>query len=54
MEEEIADNRVVFRLIKAAEAPLVPVETIGGTLMVRATVGTEMIRDAIRADREAR
>lgn len=54
LEEEIADNRVVFRLIKAAEAPLVPVEAIGGTLMVRAKVDSQMIRDAIRADREAR
>ena len=54
MEEEIADNRVVFRLIKAAEAPLVPVETIGGTLMVCAKADSQAIRDAIRADREAR
>ena len=54
VEEEIADNRVVFRLIQAAEAPLVPVETIRGALMVRAKVDSQAIRDAIRAAREAR
>ena len=54
LEEEIAGNRVVFRLIQAAEAPLATVEAVGGMLMVCTKADSQVIRDAIRADREAR
>jgi hypothetical protein len=54
VEEEIGNDRVVFRLIKAVEAPLVEVEFADGILMVQAKVNSQTIREAIRADRDAR
>ena len=53
LEEEVASDRVVFRLIKATEAPLVGVKPINGMLMVQAQADFQAIRDAIRGDRDA-
>ena len=54
LEEEVASDRVVFRLIKAAEAPLVAVKSVNGMLMVQAQADSQTIRDAIRGDRDTR
>ena len=54
LEEEVASDRVVFRLIKATEPPLVGVKSINGLLMVQAQPDFQTIRDAIRDDRDAR
>jgi len=54
LEEEVAGERVVFRLVKATEAPLVGVKSPDGMLMVQAQADYRTIRDAIRADRDAR
>jgi len=54
LEEEVASDRVDFRLIKATEAPMVGVKSINGMLMVQAQADSQTIRDAIRGDRDAR
>jgi len=53
LEEEIAGDRVIFRLIKAVEAPLVGVKSLDGMLMVQLQADSRTIQDAIRADRDA-
>lgn len=54
IEEEVADDRVVFRRICENQAPLVEVKPVNGLLMVQARADAAKIRAAIRADRDAR
>jgi hypothetical protein len=54
IEEEVADDRVVFRRISEDQAPLVEVKPLRGLLMVQARADAAKIRAAIRADRDAR
>jgi hypothetical protein len=54
LEEQVEEDRVVFRRLRPAEVPVARVERIGGKLMVRASCGPETIRRAIRLDRDSR
>lgn len=54
LEEEASEERVIFRLIKKAAAPLVAVKSIDGMLMLQAKADASTIRDAVRADRDER
>ena len=54
IEEEVTADRVVFRRIAPAEAPLVPMERRNGRLFVDRKVDRETIRRAIREERDAR
>lgn len=55
LEEEISEDRVVFRrLVPLEPPPVVGVERIDGLLMAKAAVDRETIREAVRAERDAR
>lgn len=54
LEEEVGRDRVVFRRIEAAKAPLARVKREGGWLMVKAPLDAGRIRAAIREERDAR
>lgn len=52
VEEEVSADRVVFRLLKAAEVPLAEVIEKDGYLFVDRPVDREAIRRAIREERD--
>ena len=54
LEEEVEEDRVVFRLIRPSEVPLSKIRKKSGRLMVEAPLDRERIRRAIRDDRDAR
>lgn len=54
VEDEVTADRVVFRLLKTADAPLVPLVERDGLLFVDRTVDRETIRQAIRDERDER
>ena len=54
VEDEVTADRVVFRLIKPAEVPLVPLVEQDGQLFVDQAVDRDTIRQAIRDGRDAR
>lgn len=54
VEEEVTADRVVFRLLKAAEVPVVPLIERDGKLFVDRPFDREAIRKAIRAERDER
>ena len=54
VEDEVTADRVVFRLLKPAEVPLVPLVEQDGQLFVDQAVDRDTIRQAIRDGRDAR
>lgn len=54
VEDEVTADRVVFRLLKPAEVPLVPLVERDGQLFVDQAVDRETIRQAIRDERDER
>lgn len=54
VEEEVTADRVVFRLLKAAEVPVAELIERDGELFVDRPVDREAIRRAIRAERDER
>ena len=59
LEEEVEEDRVVFRLIKPEEVPLKKLKRKGGRLMIGAPLDREKVRGqfvmtAIRDDRDSR
>lgn len=54
VEDEVTADRVVFRLLKTAEVPLVPLVERDGQLFVDQVVDRETIRQAIRDERDER
>lgn len=54
VEDEVTADRVVFRLLKPAEVPLVPLVEQDGQLFVDQAVDRDTIRQAIRDGRDER
>jgi hypothetical protein len=54
VEDEVTADRVVFRLLKPAEVPLVPLVERDGMLFVDRAVDRDTIRQAIRDERDER
>ncbi|MFT4638926.1 MAG: hypothetical protein ACI8T1_002249 [Verrucomicrobiales bacterium] len=54
IEEEVGENRVVFKLIRKDDVPVAKLEMVDGTPMIRAEIDRAQIGRAIRADRDAR
>jgi hypothetical protein len=54
VEDEVTADRVVFRLLKPAEVPLVPLVEQDGQLFVDQAVDRDTIRQAIRDERDER
>ena len=54
VEDEVTADRVVFRLLKPAEVPLVALVERDGQLFVDQAVDRDTIRQAIRDDRDER
>jgi hypothetical protein len=54
VEDEVTADRVVFRLLKPAEVPLVPLVERDGQLFVDQVVDRDTIRQAIRDERDER
>lgn len=54
VEEEVTADRVVFRLLQAAEVPVAEVIERDGELFVDRPVDRDAIRRAIRAERDER
>jgi hypothetical protein len=54
VEDEVTADRVVFRLLKPAEVPLVPLIERDGQLFVDQVVDRDRIRQAIRDERDER
>jgi len=54
LEEEVGEDRVVFRLVRPKDVPQRPVRKRNGFLLVEGTMDVERIRAAIREDRDAR
>ncbi len=54
VEDEVTADRVVFRLLKPAEVPLVPLVERDGQLFVDQVVDRDIIRQAIRDERDER
>jgi hypothetical protein len=54
VEEEVTADRVVFRLLKAAEVPIAELIERDGELFVDRPIDREAIRRAIRAERDER
>ena len=54
VEDEVTADRVVFRLLKPAEGPLVPLVEQDGQLFVDQAVDRDTIRQAIRDGRDER
>ena len=54
VEDEVTADRVVFRLLKPAEFPLVPLVEQDGQLFVDQAVDRDTIRQAIRDERDER
>ena len=54
LEEQVEEDRVVFRLIRPEEAPMCEVRSQGGRTMVQASLDRDKVRRAIRDDRDSR
>lgn len=54
VEEEVTEDRVVFRLLKPADVPLVTVVERDGGLFVDRPIDREAIGKALRAERDER
>jgi hypothetical protein len=54
LEEEVGEDRVVFRRIRPKEVPRRSIKKRDGFLMVQAPLDTERIRAAVREDRDTR
>lgn len=54
VEDEVTADRVVFRLLKPAEVPLVPLVERDGQLFVDHAVNRDIVRQAIRDERDER
>ena len=54
LEEEVGEDRVVFRRIRPREVPRRSIKKRNGLLMVEGSIDLERIRTAIREDRDAR
>ncbi len=54
LEEEVREDRVVFRRIGHKKVPRVSIGKRNGFLMVNGSLAVERIRVAIREDRDAR
>ena len=54
LEEQVDENRVVFRLIVKDTTQVAELESSNGCLMINQPMDHEKIRQAIRADRNCR
>jgi len=54
VEEEVSADRVVFRLLRPADAPLAQIVERDGRLFVDRPIDRDAIRRAIRDDRDER
>ncbi len=54
LEEQVGEDRVVFRLIRPKDVPVSAVKRDRGRMMVQAPLDRDRVRQAIRDDRDAR
>ena len=54
LEEQVEEDRVVFRLIRPEEVPVSSLRRKHGKLMIDAPLDREKVRQALRDDRDAR